>query len=58
MGAKGAGIGRPFLWGLGAFGQPGVERVLEILRTETRIAMEQVGAPSIKDLLPTMVRRS
>jgi len=58
MGAKGVGIGRPLLWGLGAFGQPGVERVLEILRTETRIAMRQVGAPSIKDLVPTMVRRA
>ena len=29
-------IGRPYLWGLGAFGQPGVERVLGILRYETR----------------------
>jgi len=58
MGAKGVGIGRPFLWGLGAFGQSGVERVLEILRTETQIAMQQVGAPSIRHLVPTMVRRA
>ncbi len=58
MGAKGVGIGRPYLWGLGAFGQPGVERVLELLRTETRIAMQQCGAPSIRDLTPAMVRRS
>ena len=29
MGAKGVAVGRPYLWGLGAFGQPGVERVLE-----------------------------
>jgi len=39
MGAQAVGIGRPYLWGLGAFGQEGVERVLEIVRTETRAAM-------------------
>jgi hypothetical protein len=30
MGAQAVCIGRPYLWGLGAFGQPGVERVLKI----------------------------
>jgi 4-hydroxymandelate oxidase len=55
MGAKGVAIGRPYLWGLGAFGQAGVERVLEILRTELMVAMQQVGAPSLKDLKPAMV---
>ena len=49
------GIGRPFLWGLGAFGQAGVERVLQILRTELMVAMQQVGAPSLADLKPSMV---
>jgi (S)-2-hydroxy-acid oxidase len=42
---------------LGAFGQPGVERVLGILRAETRTAMQQLGAPSLKDFTPAMVRR-
>jgi 4-hydroxymandelate oxidase len=55
MGAKGVAVGRPYLWGLGAFGQPGVERVLDILRTELMVAMQQVGAPSLKDLKPAMV---
>src|SRR5262249_46745316 len=32
LGARAVGIGRPYLWGLGAFGQPGVERVLQILQ--------------------------
>ena len=58
MGAQAVCIGRPYLWGLGAFGQPGVERVLEILRTELRAIMQQVGAPSIKQLVPAMVRRA
>ena len=58
MGANGVCIGRPYLWGLGAFGQPGVERVLELLRIELRGAMQQMGAPTIKHLVPTMVRRA
>jgi 4-hydroxymandelate oxidase len=57
MGAKAVCIGRPYLWGLGAFGQPGVERVLEILRVETRAQIQQTGAPSIKHLTPAMVRK-
>jgi 4-hydroxymandelate oxidase len=57
LGARAVCIGRPYLWGLGAFGQPGVERVLGILRAETRTAMQQLGAPSLKDLTPAMVRR-
>ena len=58
MGAQAVCIGRPYLWGLGAFGQPGVERVLEILRNETCAVMQQVGAPSIKHLTPSMVQRA
>jgi isopentenyl diphosphate isomerase/L-lactate dehydrogenase-like FMN-dependent dehydrogenase len=57
IGAKAVCIGRPYLWGLGAFGQPGVERVLTILRAETRAAMAQIGAPSLRDLKPEMVKR-
>ena len=50
LGASGVGIGRPYIWGLSAFGQDGVERVLEILRTELRLTMQQMGAPTIKDV--------
>src|SRR2546426_3153595 len=57
MGAQAVCIGRPYIWGLGAFGQPGVERVLELLRIELRAIMQQIGAPSIKHLTPAMVRR-
>jgi isopentenyl diphosphate isomerase/L-lactate dehydrogenase-like FMN-dependent dehydrogenase len=58
IGAQAVCIGRPYIWGLGAFGQSGVERVLELLRTETYAMMQQVGAPSIKHLVPAMVRRA
>ena len=57
MGAQAACIGRPYIWGLGAFGQPGVERVLELLRIELYAAMQQVGAPTVRHLVPAMVRR-
>jgi 4-hydroxymandelate oxidase len=58
MGAQAVGIGRPYLWGLGAFGQEGVERVLEIVRTETRAAMQQCGARSVREFNPSFVRRA
>lgn len=55
MGARAVCIGRPYLWGLGAFGQEGVERVLEILRTELLAVMQQLGAPDLASLVPAMV---
>jgi len=58
LGANAVCIGRPYIWGLGAFGQPGVERVLELLRVELFAAMQQVGAPTVKHLVPAMVRRA
>jgi isopentenyl diphosphate isomerase/L-lactate dehydrogenase-like FMN-dependent dehydrogenase len=47
LGAKAVGIGRPFLWGLGAFGQAGVERVLEILQGELKLIMGNCGTPNV-----------
>jgi isopentenyl diphosphate isomerase/L-lactate dehydrogenase-like FMN-dependent dehydrogenase len=58
IGATAVCIGRPYIWGLGAFGQPGVERVLDLLRIETYAMMQQVGAPTVKHLVPAMVRRA
>ena len=58
MGAQAVCVGRPYIWGLGAFGQPGVERVLELLRIELHAIMQQLGAPSVKQLVPAMVRRA
>lgn len=57
MGANAVGVGRPYLWGLGAFGEPGVAKVLEILRTETQAAMQQCGLKSIREFTPAFVRR-
>jgi 4-hydroxymandelate oxidase len=50
LGATAVGIGRPYIWGLSSFGQAGVERVLEILNTELRLAMVGCGAVAPKDI--------
>ena len=50
LGAKAVGIGRPFLWGLGAFGQAGVDRVLEILQGELKLAMGNCGTRTVADI--------
>ena len=50
LGATAVGIGRPYIWGLAAFGQQGVERVLEILDNELRLAMIGCGAIKVRDI--------
>ena len=50
LGARAVGIGRPYIWGLSAFGQPGVERVLDILRAELTLVMRQCGTRSIAEI--------
>jgi isopentenyl diphosphate isomerase/L-lactate dehydrogenase-like FMN-dependent dehydrogenase len=50
LGARAVGIGRPYVWALAAFGQPGVERVLDLLRAELQLTMRQCGTPSIGDI--------
>jgi isopentenyl diphosphate isomerase/L-lactate dehydrogenase-like FMN-dependent dehydrogenase len=50
LGATAVAIGRPYLWGLGAFGQAGVEAVLRILRAELRLIMQQAGTRSIGEI--------
>ena len=55
IGAKAVFIGRPYIWGLAAFGQPGVERVLDILRVELELVMKQCGARSIAEIGPASI---
>jgi isopentenyl diphosphate isomerase/L-lactate dehydrogenase-like FMN-dependent dehydrogenase len=47
LGAKAVGIGRPFLRGLGAFGQVGIERVPEILQGELSFVMANCGTQTV-----------
>jgi isopentenyl diphosphate isomerase/L-lactate dehydrogenase-like FMN-dependent dehydrogenase len=57
LGANAVGIGRPYIWGLGAFGEAGVDRVLAILNAELRIAMGGVGARTLKEITPAAIMR-
>jgi 4-hydroxymandelate oxidase len=50
LGATAVGVGRPYIWGLGAFGQAGVERTLQILDTELRLAMVGCGTTKLADI--------
>ncbi|MGD0134896.1 MAG: alpha-hydroxy acid oxidase, partial [Bryobacteraceae bacterium] len=47
LGASAVGIGRPYVYGLTAFGQQGVERVLDILLAELLMTMRQCGTPTL-----------
>lgn len=57
LGANAVCIGRAYLWGLAAFGQPGVEKVLDILSAELAMVMSQMGTPTLKDIGPNSIGR-
>jgi isopentenyl diphosphate isomerase/L-lactate dehydrogenase-like FMN-dependent dehydrogenase len=50
LGARAVGIGRPYVWALSAFGQAGVEKVLDILRAELQMTMRQCGTTAVKQI--------
>jgi 4-hydroxymandelate oxidase len=50
LGAAAICVGRPYLWGLAAFGQQGVETVLDILTRELQLAMRYAGTPAIPNI--------
>jgi isopentenyl diphosphate isomerase/L-lactate dehydrogenase-like FMN-dependent dehydrogenase len=56
LGASAVGIGRPYLWGLAAFGQPGVVRIVEILRAELAAVMGMAGTGKISEIDASYVR--
>lgn len=58
LGARAVGIGRPYLWGLGAFGQAGVERVLDIMRGELELIMRQCGTRSLDEISRSYITRA
>jgi L-lactate dehydrogenase (cytochrome) len=50
LGAKAVGVGRYYLFPLAAAGQPGVERALNLMRTEIERDMKLMGCASIGQL--------
>ena len=58
LGARAVGIGRPYVWGLSAFGQAGVERVIDLLRAELQMTMRQCGTPTVGRITPAAIGRA
>jgi 4-hydroxymandelate oxidase len=56
LGAKAVCLGRVPRWGLAAFGDAGVQRVLEIMQAELALAMAQTGRPNLVSIDRTLVR--
>ena len=56
LGAKAVCLGRVPRWGLAAFGDAGVQRVLEIMQAELALAMAQTGRPNLASIDRTLVR--
>jgi (S)-2-hydroxy-acid oxidase len=57
LGATAVLVCRPYLWGLAAFGQEGVEAVLAILRRELEAIMKQMGTPDLRSISPSHIQR-
>lgn len=55
LGAKGVGIGRPFLYAMSAYGLPGVDRAMQLLKDEMEMNMRLIGCSRIDQLNPTLV---
>ena len=50
LGAKACLIGRAYIFGLGAGGQAGVARAIEIIRKELNVSMALTGVNSVKEI--------
>jgi (S)-mandelate dehydrogenase len=57
LGAHAVGIGRPTLYGLIAAGEPGVDRAMQILTSETDRVLGQLGCRSVAELGPQLLHR-
>merc|ERR1719506_1915285 len=55
LGAKAVGIGRPSLVGMAAYGEEGVDKVLQIFKDEMEMHMRLMGTQTVKDMVPEMV---
>jgi L-lactate dehydrogenase (cytochrome) len=55
LGAKGVGIGRPFLFAMSSYGLDGVDRAMQLLKDEMEMNMRLIGAAKLSDLNPSML---
>jgi isopentenyl diphosphate isomerase/L-lactate dehydrogenase-like FMN-dependent dehydrogenase len=58
LGATAILVGRPYYWGLAAFGQDGVQRVIELLHAEMTVAMGMAGVPNMASFDRSLVEWS
>ena len=58
LGASAIGVGRPHAWGLSAFGQDGVEAVIDIYARELDAIMRQAGTVSTGEIGAASVLRA
>lgn len=58
LGAKGVGIGRPFLYAMSTYGDEGVYKAIQILKDEMVMNMRLLGAPSMEALNDSFVDSS
>lgn len=56
LGARGTMIGKAFAWGLGAMGEAGVTKTLEIIQKELDVTMALCGLRDVKDASPAILR--
>jgi 4-hydroxymandelate oxidase len=58
LGATAVCIGRPYCWGLAAFGEPGVARVLELVQAEFETIMKQAGTTTLAQISSQYISRA
>ncbi|KAI1265835.1 FMN-dependent dehydrogenase [Xylariaceae sp. FL1019] len=58
LGAKGVGIGRPFLYAMSAYGLDGVDKAMQLLRDELEMSMRLIGCTSVEELNPSLLDTS
>ena len=56
LGARGTMIGKAFAYGLGAMGEAGVTKVLEIMQKELDVTMALCGLKDVRDASPAILR--
>lgn len=55
LGARGVGIGRPFLYAMSAYGEPGVDRAMQLLKDEMEMNMRLIGCNRVDELHPGLL---
>jgi L-lactate dehydrogenase (cytochrome) len=55
LGASGCLIGRAYAWGLGAYGEAGVTKAIDILKKELDVSMALTGVSTISDIGPNVL---